>query len=210
MHSIIDALSWRYATQQFDPSKKLAAADRELLLEATRLAPSSFGLQPWKLVVVQTPELREQIRAAAWNQAQVTDASDLIVLCTRTTLDEAYVDHYLELIATTRGLSIDKLDGLKKSILGSTAKRSANEVIEWNKRQTYIALGVLVTTAALHSIDASPMEGFDAQQVDGILGLTAENYTATALCALGYRHTSDPAAAQKKVRFPTNEIVAIK
>jgi nitroreductase len=210
MHSIIDALSWRYATQQFDPSKKLAAADRELLLEATRLAPSSFGLQPWKLVVVETPKLREQIRAAAWNQAQVTDASDVIVLCTRTTLDEAYVDHYLELIATTRSLTIDKLDGLKKMILGSVAHRSKHEVIEWNKRQTYIALGVLLSTAALHIIDASPMEGFDPLKVDEILGLTAEGYTATVLCALGYRHTNDPAATQKKVRLPIKEIIAIK
>jgi nitroreductase len=122
-------------------------------------------------VVVETPKLREQIRAAAWNQAQVTDASDVIVLCTRTTLDEAYVDHYLELIATTRSLTIDKLDGLKKMILGSVAHRSKHEVIEWNKRQTYIALGVLLSTAALHTIDASPMEGFDPLKVDEILGL---------------------------------------
>jgi nitroreductase len=210
MSQALQALTWRYATQKFDPAKKLTAEQLSTLLESARLAPSSFGLQPWKFVVVQNPELRQKISAAAWNQAQVTEASDLIVLCAKTTLDETYVDRYMKLIADTRGISAENLGGLKAMIMGSVARRSPSEVTDWNKRQTYIALGTLLTAAALHGIDASPMEGFDPQQVDDILGLAQEGFTSAALCAVGFRNAHDPAAEHKKARFPLNEIVSYR
>lgn len=210
MSQTIQALSWRYATKKFDSSKKLTAEQLSLLLESARLAPSSFGLQPWKFVVVQSPELRQKISVAAFGQPQVTEASDLIVLCSKVTLDEAYVDRYIKLVADTRGMTVETLNGLRAAILGSVAGRSADGVVEWNKRQTYIALGTLLTTAALHGIDASPMEGFNPTQVDEILGLAAEGFTSVALCAVGFRSADDKMAGQKKVRLPAETVISYR
>lgn len=210
MSDVLKALFWRYATQRFDPAKKLTTEELTTLLESARLAPSTFGLQPWKFIVVKNLELRARISAAAFNQPQVIEASDLIVFCSQTTVSEVSIDEYIQLIATTRNLTTDAFAGLKKTILGLTTQRSEKEIIEWNKHQTYIALGVFLTTAALHRIDASPMEGFNAALVDDILGLKNEGYTSTILCAVGFRSTEDPVADYKKVRFPFEKIISYR
>lgn len=209
MSDVLKALSWRYATHKFDMTKKLSSEELSGLLEAARLAPSSFGLQPWKFVVVQNPELRKRLSAAAFNQPQVLEASDIIVLCSKTTLDETYVDRYAQLIAQTRNIPVEGLSGMKKMILGTVGSRTEQEIIDWNKRQTYIALGTLLMTAALQHIDASPMEGFNPVQVDEILGLPAKGFTAAVLCAVGHRSPEDPGATNAKVRFPANEVIVI-
>lgn len=210
MNSIINALSWRYATKKYDTAKKISPEMRHELLEAARLSASSFGLQPWKFLVIDNPETRKQLRAVAWDQSAVTDSSLFVVLCTKTTIDEAYVDHYMQTIATTRGIDSASLAGFKKMILGSLQGRSENDIVQWNKHQTYIALGTLLTTAALHEIDSTPMEGFDAAKVDEILGLKAEGYTVAAFFAAGYRSSEDTTAAFKKVRFSTDEVISIR
>ncbi len=207
MSKLISALTWRYATKKFDPAKKISTVDFQELLDVARLAPSSYGLQPWKFVVIKNPETRKAIQPAAYGQPQITDASHLIVLSARTDVDAAFVKKYIASIAETRNVPIDKLKGFEDMMLTDISGRSKEQIIEWNKKQVYIALGMLLEAAALKGIDACPMEGFDPKKFDEMLNLRAQNTTATVLCALGYRATDDPAATQAKVRFATKEVV---
>lgn len=209
MTSIIKALEWRYATKKFDSTKKIPEAEIEELLEIARLAPSSYGLQPWKFVLVKNPAIRHKLRLASWNQAQVTDASHFIVLCARTDADPQFVKKYIKSIADTRQTQVESLKGFEEMINGSVATRSSEQLVDWNKRQVYIALGMLLEAAALKGIDTCPMEGFDSMQYDEILGLKDHNVTATVLLALGYRG-EDPTAKNAKVRFAKNEVVIEK
>jgi nitroreductase/dihydropteridine reductase len=201
--NIINALEWRYATKKFDTTKKISATELDELTEVLRLAPSSFGLQPWKFIVVKDTTLRNKLKGAAWNQAQLTDASHLIVLCARTDVDAAFVRRYVEHTASTRKLPVDALKGFEEMMLGSVNGRTKEAVVEWNKRQVYIALGMLLEAAALKNIDACPMEGFEPAQFDKILDLT--DCTATVICALGHRAADD--RLSPKVRFPKNEVI---
>ena len=207
MINILKALEWRYATKQFDVTKKIPSRDFEELLEVLRLAPSSFGLQPWKFIVVKNAELRTKLREAAWGQPQVTDSSHFIVLCARTDVDEKFVNHFVGAIAKTRKVSLESLKGYQEMMMGSMSSKTEQARIDWSKKQVYIALGMLLEAAALKGIDAAPMEGFSSDQFDEILGLKKEHLTATVLCALGYRTDNDPAARQAKVRFSKEEVV---
>jgi nitroreductase/dihydropteridine reductase len=204
--NIINALQWRYATKKFDATKKISAQDVDELLEVLRLSPSSFGLQPWKFVVVKNPALRQQLKGAAWNQAQITDASHLIVLCARTDLNPAFVRTYIEHTAEARKASVESLKGFEDMMLGSINTRSKDAVVDWNKHQVYLALGMLLEVAALKGIDACPMEGFDPAQFDKILGL--KDCTSAVVCALGYRAADDVQHA--KVRFPKKDVIIEK
>jgi len=199
MTDIIKALNWRYATKKFDPAKKVSEADLNELLEALRLAPSSYGLQPWKFIVITNPELRKKLREHAWNQPQVTDASHLIVLAARTDLDEKYVKEYVGELARLRNIPVSSLKGYDDMMTGFVKGTSKEELIHWAKKQVYLALGMLLEAAALKRIDACPMEGFDAQKFDEVLEL--KNLTAAVLCTIGYRSPDDPAAKLEKVRF---------
>ena len=203
---IMKALNWRYATKQFDGTKKVPEETLNTLLESIRLAPSSFGLQPWKIVVVTNPEVRTKLKAAAWNQAQITDASHLLVFASKTDLDAQYIDMFISVTAKTRGQDLKELDGFRQMLLGSVKAKGPESVSIWNARQAYIALGFLLETAALMGIDACPMEGFDPKQFDEILGLKAKGFTAVALAPIGYRSENDKYAQAPKVRFSKNEI----
>lgn len=207
---IIDALQWRYATKKFDPSKKVSESDLHELLEAARLAPSSYGLQPWGFVVVTDPALRKQLRAHAWDQAQVEDASHLIVLCARTDVDETFVKRYVESIAKTRNVPVESLKGYEDMMQGFVKGETPESMVAWAQRQVYLALGVLLESAALKRIDACPMEGFVPEKFNEVLGLKKHNLTATVLCTLGYRAADDHAAKHMKVRFPAGDVVLKK
>lgn len=205
---IIKALNWRYATKQFDATKKISESDISTLLEAARLSPSSFGLQPWKFIVVTNPEVRKKIRAAAWDQSQVTDASHLVVFTVDKNVDDAFVDAYVADIAQTRGVSIADLKAFGDTMKGAVkARGSAETVKNWSARQVYIALGTLLTSAAVLGIDACPMEGFDNKKVDEILGLDKLGVESLAFAALGYRANEDEVKKYKKVRFLKSEVV---
>jgi nitroreductase len=195
---ILDVLNWRYATKKFS-DRKASDEDLKILIESARLAPSSFGLQPFKIFVIANKEIREKIKEAAWNQSQVTDCSHLVVFCARKDVDESYIKNYIKLISETRGISEENLKGFEDMLIGFRKARSDEFISEWCKRQSYISLGFLLETAALMKIDACPMEGFSPEKVDEILGL--EEYTSVAFCALGYRDESDENASMKKVRF---------
>lgn len=204
MTGIIEDLNWRYATKIFDPKKKVSQSDLNELLEALRLSASSFGIQPWKFVVVTDKKLREELRKNAWDQPQITDASHLIVLCARTNVDENFVKKYIQDIAKTRGVTVDSLKDYEGSMTGSIKRKDKEEILEWSKSQVYIALGTLLAACATKRIDACPMEGFDHTAFDRILGL--KDATSVALCPVGYRG-DDKYAKAKKVRFSLSEII---
>jgi nitroreductase len=205
--TIVRQLNWRYATKKFDPARKIQAPDWKTLEHALVLSPSSYGLQPWKFFVVTNSEVRTKLRAAAWNQAQITDASHLVVLAVRKGFNAADVQRYVERVADVRNVALESLEGFKSMMLGSV-NRPAEQVATWTSRQVYIALGNFLAAAAMLGIDACPMEGFDAAQFDEILGLAKQGYTAVVLAAAGYRAEDDPSAKLPKVRFSPEEVIA--
>lgn len=204
---LLGALNWRYATKSFDAGKKLPAATLDALLGALVLAPSSFGLQPWKFVVVEAPELRAKLRAESWSQTQVTDASQLIVFTARKTLDAGDIDEHLAHTAAVRGIEPATLEPLRQMMTGFTADRSDEDLFAWNSRQVYIALGQLMTSAALLGVDSCPLEGISTAAYDEILGLAGSGYRTVCACALGYRADDDKYAATPKVRYPRERVV---
>ena len=214
MSPIIEAMNWRYATKVFDTEKKLTDEQFNRLLEAVNLSASSYGLQPWKLIVVKNKELREQIKAGSWGQTQTTDASHLIIITIVKDLNDAYVDKFINLVSTTRGVDTADLEGysqmMKGSIKSKTEQGGVEAVKDWSARQAYLALGSLLTTCAIEKIDACPMEGFDNKKIDEILGLSELGLESVAMCPVGYRSTSDESANYKKVRFSKEDMVIEK
>ena len=201
-----DHLNWRYATKKFDSSKKISKQDFAELLEVLRFSPSSYGLQPWKFVIVHDPVLRKKLRPHAWNQPQVTDADTLFVFCALKTMDENYVKKYVGRIAQIRGVTSESLLGYEQMMMASFNGKSPEVILQWMKNQVYIALGVFLSECAHRKIDACPMEGFDSKKFDEILELPKEGLESVVLCAVGYRAGDDHYAHQKKVRFDKNEV----
>ena len=210
MTKIIDALNWRYATKAYDATKKLSDDQVSTLLEAIRLSPSSFGLPVYKVIHVKDAETREKLKAVAWGQPQVTDASDLFVFAAKTNIGEADVAEYMNEVSKVRGIPVDGLAEYAGMINGSISSRSAEENTVWAKKQAYLGLGVLLSAAALDEIDSTPMEGFDPKQFDEILGLTELGLTATVICPVGYRAEGDAYATLPKVRMPIEKTVITK
>ena len=197
---LIEALEWRYACKKFDTDKRISDTDLDTILDSIQLTPSSYGLQPIKVLLIETKELREQIKPIAWNQAQVVDASHLLVFCHYTALSESYVDQHVSLMANTRNLPIEKLQGFGTHVKSSIATMDADHVNQWTGKQTYIALGQVLLSCALLKIDATPMEGFDRRALDNLLDLSKDGLSASLLCPIGYRHAEDPYITLKKVR----------
>jgi nitroreductase len=204
---LLDQLNWRYATKQFDPQRKISAQDWGTLEDALQLSPSSGGLQPWKFVVVTDPAVRTKLLPASYGQAQIADASHLVVFAAKKNFNEADVDAHIKHTAEVRGVSPADLAPYRDILVGGIVK-SMDEPARaaWARNQAYIALGNLLTSAALLSIDACPMEGFDRAQYDEILGLSAQGLGSAVIATLGYRSPADKYAGALKVRFPKNEI----
>jgi nitroreductase len=207
---IIDALQWRYATKKFDTAKHLTEAQLHTALEALRLSPSSYGLQPWTFIVTKDPAVREAIRQHAWDQAQVTDASHLIVLCGKNTLTEEDVDAYVADIAQSRGVPVGSIAGYREMMVASIKRQTPEGLRAWIDKQVYIALGVLLASCASERIDACPMEGFDATQVDALLKLSDRGIHSVVLCPVGFRAADDATAAHHKVRFAREKVVDVR
>jgi nitroreductase len=206
-----DALQWRYATKAFDPSKQVTHEDWATLKGALQAAPSSFGLQPWKFIEVSSAELRQRIKASAWNQSQVVDASKLIVLAAKKNMTEGDVVRLIKSLSIQRNIPESALAGYQDMISGFIkAPPFPLNIEEWTTRQVYIALGFLLTSAALLKIDACPMEGFNPSAVDEILGLTTTEYSVKVLVPIGYRASTDKAAELKKVRYSQDEMFEIR
>lgn len=202
---IIDALNWRYATKVFDPSRLIPSDTWQALEESLVLTPSSFGLQPWKFIIVQDKALRESLVAHSWNQRQVVDCSHLVVMTVKKNLTEADLDTFISRVAEVRGGTPDSLIGFRNMLAGTHSK--GYMTTEWAKHQAYIALGQFMMTASLLGIDTCPMEGFAASKYDEILGLADEGLTAAVLCPAGYRSEDDRYATLPKVRFAHSDVV---
>lgn len=206
MNKTIEALNWRYAVKKYDPTKKLSDEQRGIIMESLRLAPSSFGLQPYAFVHVTDPALREKLKPVAYNQPQITDASDLFILCAKTSIDEAYVDSFVDLNSQTGGKPHEELAPLKAMLWGSVSGRNDAQNTEWSAKQVYIALGVAIAAAAENHIDVNPMEGFDSKAFDEILGLAQKGLTSKVVLAAGFRASDDKYATMAKVRFPKEKL----
>jgi nitroreductase len=205
---LIDQLNWRYATKQYDATRKISAADWATLEEALVLSPSSYGLQPWTFVVVDDPAVRAQLLLASYGQPQVADASHLVVFATKANLSEADVDAHIRRSANVRGVPADSLSGLRTMVLRSVVHGLTEaERRSWAVNQTYIALGNLMTSAALLGIDATPMEGIERGRYDDILALKPRGLTTSVIAALGYRAAGDKYASAPKVRFAREDVV---
>lgn len=206
--TVLGALQWRYATKKFDSSKKISSADWEVLEQAMILAPSSFGLQPWRFVLVESRELREKLKAVSWGQGQVVDASHYVVFAQRKDLSVADVDHFVDRMVEVRGGDRAALEGYRGFILGFHQKAvEQGWVNQWSARQVYIALGQAMATAAFMGIDTCPLEGIEPAKYDELLGLEKDGYTALCGLAFGYRADDDKYAAAPKVRYPRNEVI---
>ncbi len=206
-NQLIGQLNWRYATKQFDSQRKITPQDWAILEEALVLTPSSFGLQPWKFIVVADQPTREKLLAASWGQRQVTDASHLVVFAIKKNLGERDIDNYLDRIVEVRGAPRTALADYRNMMVGSIVNgRDETTRSAWATRQVYIALGNFLTSAALLGIDACPMEGIEPAKYDEILGLHTQGLSAVVVAAAGYRAATDKYAAQKKVRFPKEEV----
>ncbi len=201
------ALAWRYATKQFDPEKKLNEEEIALALETLRMAPSSYGLQPWRFYLVEDEQTRAAIRTLAWDQAQVTDASHLIAIAGKTQVTEEDVHAFMRDMKETRGVGDADIAGYCDMILQTVRSLSTEQNGVWCSRQAYLALGFLLATLAHNGIDACPMEGFDAEKVSALLKATDDGYHVVTLVPIGHRAQADTYAALPKVRFSQEQIV---
>lgn len=205
---LLAALHWRYATKKFDPSRRIPSETWDALEKSLVLTPSSYGLQPWRFLVVDDPALRARLEPKSWGQKQVTEASHLVVFTVRTGLDEAHVDRYLESTATTRGVPKESLAGFRGMLVKSLAAATAAGTLDtWQTHQIYIALGQFMASAALLGIDACPMEGIEPAGYDEVLGLVGTGWKTVVVCTAGYRAADDKYAGLAKVRFPSSEVV---
>jgi len=205
---IVSSLKWRYACKVFDAAKKIPAETWSSLEESLVLTPSSFGMQPWKFLVIQDPELREQLVPHAWNQRQVADCSHLVVMTTFREMPEDHIDTNIRRMMEVRGGTPEALIGFRNMVAGF--RQSGQEkgwLGDWAKQQSYIALGQFMLAAALLKIDTCPMEGFVAAKFDEILGLTGGAYTTAVLCPAGYRSEDDKYAVLPKVRFSPGDVI---
>ena len=203
---LVAALNWRYATQSFDSTRKIPDATWETLEESLRLAPSAFGLQPWKFIVVTDQHIKESLVEHSYGQSKIADASHLLVIAARTRYTPDDTARFIARNAQVRGVEATSLDGLASMINGTIAGRTLEQTAEWLKRQAYIPLGFFLTAAALIGVDAGPMEGFSPEGYDEVLGLKGSDYSATVVAAAGYRAPNDKYAHLPKVRYAPEDV----
>ena len=206
MSNFIKNANWRYATKKFDTTKKVSKEDLETLKEAIRLSASSFGLQPYRVLIIENPELRAKLQPAAWGQSQIVDASLLIVFANITNFGETEIDVSIANTTKTRGLPTDALKGYGDFMKSKIVSLPEDVRNTWASKQTYLALGNLMNAASELKIDVTPMEGFEPAQVNEILGLGKLGLNATLLATIGYRHEEDATQHYAKVRKSNEEL----
>lgn len=206
MSNLIETLNWRYATKRMN-GDKVPAEKLDVILEAIKLSPSSAGLQPYTVFVIEDQEVKEKIQKVAFMQPQIAEASHLIVFASWTKITTGHIDEYMNLIADTRGISAESLDGFKAAVTNMVMNRTEEGRAQWAARQAYIALGHALVAAASEQVDATPMEGFDANGLDEILGLNEKGLHSVVIMTLGYRDAEkDVLASAKKVRRSHEEL----
>ena len=207
---LIEALQWRYATKVFDATKKIPDDIWQTLKQALVLTPTSYGLQPYKFLVIDSPAKRAELLPHSWGQKQVVDASQFIVFTAQTNMTEAHVDKLISRISHARRIPADALSSFRGMMVSDLVNGPRGKIAhEWATRQTYIALGNLMTCAAVLGVDACPMEGFVPAEYDRLLGLNGSGYASVVCCALGYRSANDKYADLAKVRYETADLVSV-
>jgi nitroreductase len=205
---LIEALNWRYAVKKFDTSKKIDERTWKTIEDALVLTPSSYGLQPWKFIVVTDKAVMQKLTISSWGQKQVEDCSHLVVIAVKEKMDVEHVNNYINSIVEQRGVNPLELEGLKKMMISDIVNGPRSEVsFEWAARQAYIALGNLLTVTAVLGVDTCPMEGIIPAKYDEILGLTGSGFKTVVACPVGYRAADDKYAQVKKIRFSNNEMI---
>jgi nitroreductase/dihydropteridine reductase len=196
----IENLKWRYATKKFDSSKKVSRQNIDYIKEAVQLSASSYGLQPYKILEIKNPELREELKPLSWNQSQVTDASHLFVYCNYKTLSDNDVDDLIKLKSDMNNIPIAKISGYGDFVKGKLKEKSETEMFHWTAKQTYIALSNAMNACAELQIDCTPMEGFENHDYNQKLRLTEKGLNACVVLGIGYRDNEDASQNSKKVR----------
>ena len=205
---LLDALNWRYATKAFDSNKKIPADTWAALEHSLVLTPSSYGLQPWKFLVITDKNLREELVPHAWKQRQVADCSHFVVMCVKRKMTEVDIEKFIHRIVEVRGGTADSMLGYKNMMVGDVVNGERSKwATEWAARQAYIALGQFMTACALVGVDTCPMEGFVPEKFDEVLKLADEGLTTAVLCPTGYRSADDRYASLPKVRFNSADVI---
>jgi nitroreductase len=204
--TVLRQLKWRYATKVFDSTKRISNEHWSTLEQSLVLTPSSYGLQPWKFVVITDQAVKDQLPSISWGQRQVSDASHVVVFAARTKLEEADIDRFLARTVEVRGGSLEALEGFRKMMVGGLIK-SGMDLPHWASLQCYIALGQFMTAAAMLGIDTCPMEGINPSKYDEVLGLQPLGYHTVVACPAGYRAENDKYAPLPKVRFEADDVM---
>lgn len=206
MKKYLENLNWRYATKRYNESKKVSNEDLTDLKEALRLSASSYGMQPYKIFVIEDEEIRQKLRKESWDQPQITESSQLFVFASYQEVTQKHLNDYITNISKIRNIAEEDLGELKAAIQNTTLQLSKEQQAIWSAKQAYIALGNLLSAAAEFRIDASPMEGFSAEGYDKILKLNEKGLTTAVIAAVGYRSEEDKTQHLAKVRKSTEEL----
>jgi nitroreductase len=207
-HELVTHLKWRYATKEFDSARRIPDETWSAIEESLVLTPSSFGLQPWRFIVVTDQATKDQLAAASWGQRQPSQCSHHVVFAVNRNLTEQDVELHIQRVAEVRSVPVESLAGYRKVMLGALVHGMSEAArLEWASRQAYIALGNFMTCSALLGIDTCPMEGIQPKKYDEILGLTSTPFTCCVACATGYRAASDRYATMAKVRFHPDQLI---
>ena len=204
--SVLNNLKWRYATKKMN-GQKIPAEKLENILDAIQLAPTSIGMQPFTVLVIEDPELKAKIAPAIYHQPQITEGSHVLVFAAWKEYSNENIGKYMNHIASLRGIPVESLDGMRNMVSGSIAGKTPEQLLNWNMRQAYIALGTGLVAAAEEKVDATPMEGFDPEALDAALGLAEKGLHSTVILALGYRDAEkDYLSSAAKVRRDKEEL----
>lgn len=204
---MINALEWRYATKKFDDEKTIDSQKIELIKRAFNLTPTSYGLQPLRLVVVKEQSLKDKLFEHSYNQIQVKSASHVLIICIENTIDADFIKHNFELQKEIRQVEEDVVKPFKEFLLKDFGNKSQDHIHNWAINQAYLALGNLLTVCASEKIDACPMEGFDPKAYDEVLSLKDKGISSALVLPIGYRAEDDKFADFKKVRRPQEETI---
>ena len=202
----LEALRNRYSGKKFDKAKTVSSELITNILEAAKLSASSLGLQPYEILIVETAEMKEKLIPAFYNPSQISTCSHLIVIISKNNIDPTYIGDYFTQISTTREIPLETLTPFRESISNHIQRLSAEEVMTWADKQSYIVLGNLMFAAAIENVDTCPMEGFKQEIIDEILGLDSQIEKVSVTLALGYRSAEDEFQNFKKVRKPNDKL----
>jgi len=203
----IQSLEWRYAVKEFDQNQSIPSDKIEKIKKAFNLTPTSYGLQPLHLAIIEDQAMQNELLVHSYGQKQITTASHVLVICVETEIDQSFIEENFELQKEIRSVKDEVVAPFRKFLIDDFTNRSPEEIYQWSLNQAYLVMGSLLTVCAAEGLDACPMEGFEAHQYDRILGLNEKGLESALVLPVGYRSKNDQFAKFKKVRRPIEETV---